>query len=181
MVHAAPADDSTQMLPLLHVYTPAQFDSASKAEAAQRAARDTTQRQRAVPPARAPAVPTPAGARPGAPPPPLGAPSAQRRDSSRAMKMLARRPAPTDNRILRLASPLAPGSRYIVTVRGIRGLAGTVGLERGVPLVVPVPRPSRGGADTLRPRQPSDTLPGRADTAHAVPRPDTLGSPVKPR
>ena len=180
MVHVAPADDSTRTLPLLHVYTPAHFDSVSKAEAAARAARDTSQRQ-PTPPARAQAAPV---ARPGAgrvaPPAPLGAPAAQRRDTSRAMKMLARRPAPTDNRVIRLASPLAPGSRYAVTVQGIRGLAGAVGHGR-VQLSVPVPRPTRGVTDTLRPRQPGDTLPGRADTARALPRPDTLGSPVKPR
>jgi len=179
MVHVAPADDSTRTLPLLHVYTPAHFDSVSKAEAADRAARDTSQRQQPAPPARAPAAPA---ARPGAgrvaPPAPLGAPAAQRPDTSRAMKMLARRPAPTDNRVIRLASPLAPGSRYVVTGQDIRGLAGAVGHGR-VQVSVPVPRPSRSAADTLQPRQRGDTLPGRADTAHAVPRPDTLGSPVK--
>jgi hypothetical protein len=181
MVRVSPAEDSTQALPLLHVFTPAQFDSAGKAEAAERAARDTTQRQRAAPPVRLPAAPAPAaGARPGAPPPPLGAPAAQRRDSTRAMKMLARRPAPTDNRILRMASPLVPGSRYVVTVEGIRGLAGAIGGARSIPLVVPVLRPRRGAADTLPPKARGDTLPpGRPDSARA--RPDTLDSPAKPR
>jgi hypothetical protein len=191
MVQVAPADDSTRALPLLHVYTPAEFDSVSKAEAAAHTPRDTTQRQGAAPPdtapprraapsAGAPAAPAPAG-RAGRPAP-LAAPGAQRRDTSRAMKMLARRPAPTDNRVVRLASPLTPGSRYVVRVRNIRGLAGAVGPPRQVPLVVPVPRPARGAADTLRRRPPADTLPpGPADSARATPRPDTIPPRVKPR
>jgi hypothetical protein len=186
MVRVAPADDSTRALPLRQVYTPSQFDSVSKAEAEERTAQDTAQRRRAAPPdttrpqRAAPPAGAPAAGR-GARPAPLAAAGAQPRDTSRATRMLARRPAPTDNRVVRLASALAPGSRYVVTVQDIRGLAGAVGRGR-TQLSVPAPRPARGGADTLPPRPRGDTLPPhRADTARAAPRPDTLRSPAAPR
>jgi hypothetical protein len=152
MVRVAPAADTTQALPLLRVFTPAAFDSARKAEAAARdsitraeaaarAARDTTHRRPAQPAPGAPAAaPAPA------PPPLAPAPGTPPRDSTRAMKMLARRPAPTDTRVLRLAAPLAAGARYVVTVERVLGLAGATGHGRAQ-LAVPVPPPPR--RDTL--------------------------------
>jgi hypothetical protein len=148
---------------------------------------DTT---RARPPADTarPRPPTPApgqrpapGAQPGVRPPPLQLPGAAPqtagqpgrpatpRDSSRAMKMLARRPPPTAVRLVRLAAPVAPGSRYVVWVLGARGLSGPRADARGQ-LSIPVPRPARGA----RPGAASDSLRPPADTsAPRRPPPDT--------
>jgi hypothetical protein len=134
MVSVTPADDSTRLLPLSAVLTPAAFDSVTKAAAAAAAARDTTPRRPAAPGAgardttpRRPAAPgaAPAGVQ-GRPArgaqPPLGTPSAPKPDTTVAARMLARRPPPTDNRIVRLATPLQAGSRYQVSFKGWRGL-----------------------------------------------------------
>ena len=193
MVRVSPASDSSQTVPLLRVYTTAAFDTVIKAEAAARtaaqaakdsaaraaAARDTTHR----PPAAAPAA---AGAaRRTVPPPPLGEPrrdtaTAARRDTSRAMKMLARRPAPTDTRVIRLAEPLEPGTRYIVWTDGVVGLTGVTGRGR-TSFTVPRPPPPKPAADSLRNRARVDTTAGRPaaapaapDSARAPARPDTL-------
>jgi len=115
------------------------------------------------PPPLAPATATP-GARA-----PAGAAQTPR-DSSLAMKMLARRPSPSAVRLVRLAAPLPTGARYAVTVLGVRGLSGPPADARGQ-ISVAVPRlraqTGRAGArgDTLRNR--GDTLSARADTLRA--------------
>lgn len=133
-VTVAPAEDSTAKVTVLGVLTQAALDSLqarsrheadSLAAAAAAARRDTTAREGAQAPARGvpPRVPpAPAAAR-GAPRP--GAAGARSPlDSTRAQKMLARRPAPSDTRFLRLAAPLDPDTRYVVIVEGVRGLTG---------------------------------------------------------
>jgi hypothetical protein len=70
--------------------------------------------------------------------------------------MLARRPAPSDARVLRLAAPLTPGERYIIFVEGVRSLAGVAGSARGQ-LLVP------------RPRAPADSAAARRDTSAVRP------------
>jgi hypothetical protein len=189
MVHVAPADDSTRTLPLLHIYTAAEFDSVTKAEAAERAARDTAQRAAPRDTTRErPAAPVdtamrrrggrPAGAAVG------------ERITGAATKMLERRPAPTDNRIVRLASPLTPGSRYVVTAQDVRGLAGAVGPARAMPIRVPAPRPTRPAADTLpartrgdtlAPRQPRDTTPSTGAHTAGAARRSAVRAPLDPR
>jgi hypothetical protein len=157
-------------------------------------ARPPSDSVRAGPPAPAPgqappqAVRSPrAGARPAVRPPPLAVPGAAApgrpggpaapRDSSRAMKMLARHPPPTAVRLVRLESPLAPGSRYIVWVSGARGLSGPSGDARGQ-ISVPVERaPVRGARNP----NAADSLRARADTSAPRPlAPDTTrpGAPV---
>ncbi len=125
--------------------------------------------------------PPPLGIRGAAPPAPgPGGRSASPRDSSRAMKMLVRRPPPSTARLVRLAEPLVPGSRYVVKVLGVRGLSGPPADVRGQ-FPVPVPKPpsrserTRAAGDTLHPA--ADTLHPAADTTR--PRPpvsDTAAS-----
>ena len=190
MVTVTPMSDSTAPLPLLRVWTPAAFDSVSKAEAAARAAeraakdsaaraqaaaRDTTHR-RAAPVG----PPRPAGA-----PPPLGPgtrrdTTAARRDTSNAAKLLAKRPAPSDTRVVRLGAPLEPGTRYLVLTRGVIGLTGVAGRGRTT-FSAPKPpprRPAPGTADSLS-RVRGDTAVARPDTVTVRPdtaaaRPDTV-------
>jgi methionine-rich copper-binding protein CopC len=175
MLHVAPADDTTHTLPVSQILTPAAYDSVAKAAAAARLARDTAEH----PPAAAPAPPraAPGAIRPArgarAAPPPL--PPAQRPESTEAMKMLARRPAPTDGRVVRLATPLEPGRRYVVTTAGVLGLTGVAGHGR-VQLVVPRPRPARTTADTSR---AADTT--RADTSRAADTSRTRAPPDSAR
>ncbi len=47
-------------------------------------------------------------------------------DSTRAERMIARRPPPTDVRFVRLAAPLAADTRYVIYVRGARSLSGNL-------------------------------------------------------
>jgi hypothetical protein len=195
MLRVSQLTDSTRTVPLLRVYTTAAFDTVVKAEAAARAAaqaakdsaaraaaaaRDTTHRRPAAAPAPA------AAARRAAPPPPLGEPrrdtmTAARRDTSRATRMLARRPAPSDTRVVRLAEPLVPGARYIIWSDGVVGLTGVVGRGR-TSFTVPRPPPPKPAADSLHPRTQVDSAGVRpagapaADSARARSRADTLRS-----
>ena len=189
MVHVAPAADSTQTLKVTNVYTPAAFDSANKAAAAAAAARDTTRRRQAAAPAQppaAPAGPRQAGRRPGAP-----GPAGPRADTARAMHLLAVRPAPTDRRMIRLAAPLTPSSRYLVTVAGVRGLTAVVGPVSHASMTAPKPPPPRNPAkpdtsaahrDTTAAHRDStaahrDTTPPAAPPGSQPPRPDSTPAP----
>jgi hypothetical protein len=189
----AAAADSTTSLGVLHVWTQAQLDSARAAAQAVRAAADSARARqradslRAHPPAdSARARPRPPGqaAAPPAPvtaPPPLpaqqgAAPSPARpgqparpADSTRAMRMLARRPPPTAVRVVGLAAPLTAGSRYVVKVSGVRDLSLVQADVRGQ-LAVPVPRPP---ARPARGRAPADSLRTPADTTRRAPPPPT--------
>jgi hypothetical protein len=101
-----------------------------------------------------------------------------RADTTRAMRMLIRRPAPTDTRIVRLTDPLPPGTRYVVFTTGFRGLTGIEGHGRGA-LLVPKPAPRRAGADSLRTGARPDTL-HRAPADTLRPPPDSA-PPAPPR
>jgi len=183
-VHLATADDSTTYLALAGVLTPAGYDSVTKAAAAAAAAadslkraataaaaaRDTTRRQPTAPaPAAPPPVPAAAPSRPrgGAAAPLPGRPT--RSDTTRAMRMLLRRPAPTDVRIVRLAAPLQPGSRYVVTTAGLKGLTGILGHGHAA-LLAPKPAARRAGAagDSLRAGAAADSLRGARAAADSL-------------
>jgi hypothetical protein len=178
-VHVAPAEDTAQRVVVTEVLTPAGYDSLIKAVAA---ARDSAQRRAA------PAGPAaPAAAAPGAPPaaaapmarapapPPLRGRAVARPDTTRAARLLARRPPPTDRRLVRLATPLHPGARYQVDVSGARGLTGVEGHGRASLLVAKAAPPrTTPRADSLQRAGP------RADTLRAVPGADTLRAPARP-
>ena len=196
MVHVSPLADSTQTVALAAVLTTTTYDSAAKAETAARAAaqaakdsaaraaaaaRDTT--HRAAP------TPQPAAARPPVRPPPLGAapggatPPATRHDTSRAMRLLAQHPAPSDTRVLRFAAPLEPGTRYAVMTSNVVGLTGVRSTQGRTTFSVPRPRPTRPASDSTR-RAPADTAAARRaqpDTAAARRDSAPPPLPVKPR
>ena len=195
-VRFAAAADSTAPLGVLHVWTQSQSDSARAVAQALRAAADSARGRPAAAPgqAPAPAAPRAEAARRQAPPsgPPGAAPQrpgqpVRPADSTRAMKMLARRPPPTPVRLLALTAPVAKGTRYILKVTGVQGLSGPAADVRGQ-LSVPLPRqparPARGraGADSLR--APTDSA--RAAAAQTLPA-DTVRraapppSPTPPR
>jgi hypothetical protein len=56
--------------------------------------------------------------------------------------MIARRPQPDDTRLIRLLAPLDPEQRYVLFIRGVRGLTG-VSADRANPLRVGTPQPRR--------------------------------------
>jgi len=192
MVHVSPLADTTRDVPLRTVFTAAAYDSISKVEAAARtaaqaakdsaaraaaAARDTTHRGAAP-------APQPTAARPPVPPPPLGAAPPRdtlppvRRDTSRAIKMLARRPAPSDTRVVRFAAALEPGARYAITTEKVVGLTGVTAPLRGrTTFTAPRLPPTRPTADSLR-RARADTTPvGRRPTPGAAPAPPAGSRP----
>ena len=104
----------------------------------------------------------PAAARPPVRPPPLGAGPrgetlpATRHDTSRATRMLAAHPAPSDTRVVRFAAPLEPGTRYAITTEKVVGLTGVTSATPGrTTFTVPRPRPTRPApADTTPPPLP---------------------------
>lgn len=136
------------------VLTPAAFDSllarARAADSAQRAAADTTPppatprpdtaaqppppTRRAPPPGR-PAFPQPGLIRGAAPPPTAEG------DTAAFRALLRQRPAPADRVVLRMVTPLAPGAKYVVRVRGARNLNGATADGQAI-ISVPVPRPA---------------------------------------
>lgn len=165
MVQVSPATDTTARLRVLLVATPAGLDSLRAREAAARQAADTSARR---PPPPIPTPPAPAPDQPGAP----GAPPTGRavvRDTTPAMRLLERRPAPSDIRLLRMAEPLTADARYVIAVDGAQSLSGITGSAL-VQLSVPRRRetPARGR------RAPADTTRPAADTAGA--RRDTIRS-----
>jgi len=127
MVTVTPQEDSTTLLPVAGVYTQRGLDSVRAREAP---ARDTTRAAAAAPSDTAAAPVARAGPRrPVARA--TGEAPAPRRDSTRVMHMLARRPPPTDTRFVRLGAPLVPGARYAIVVDGARSLSGIAGAARG--------------------------------------------------
>jgi hypothetical protein len=182
----APEEDTTAYHAVAGVFTPRQLElrrqrEDSLREAARRAA-DTT----AADPARAGDTPAPARPAPAAPlramrpaplpaQPPRPAPGAgaggradQRagqqppRDSTLAMRMLARRPPPSDSRLVLLAEPLEPERRYVILIARVRSLNGVEGPVRSQ-LRVPAPRAPVARPDTAapaaRPAQPDSAPP----------------------
>ena len=172
------AEDTTTKLPVAGIYTQPGLDSLrAAADSARRAAArdtthadttraDTSRARRPLPPRPAlplgVAVPGPGAARP-----PL--------DSSRALKMLARRRPPTDVRIVKLDTPLAIGVRYVIRLDSVRGLTGAYAHSRGQihiaarrpsPIVGSAPgaRDTTAGRDTTRITHPDST---RTDSTRA--------------
>jgi hypothetical protein len=188
-VRVAPLSDTTASLPLAGVYTPKQLDSLN---AAQRAARDSASaaaRQAAQDSAEAARRADTSAARRNAPaaqrpaPAALPAPAAPGRitpgaraplDSTRAEKMLARRPPPSDVRLVRLQAPLEVEARYVVYVTSATSLTGHVGNPRPVQYRVPRPPPpppsrARPAGDSVRADSAArDTTRARRDTIPAV-------------
>ncbi len=151
LVTIAPEDDSTARVPLAGVYTARELEALrARQDSARAAARrdsaradtaraeparvDTAAAAAARRPPLAQRPPPPGVLRPGGPPPVAG------RDSSRADRMLARRPPPSDVRLVRLEQPLEFERRYVVIVEGARSLNGVTGRARGQ-LRLPRPRP----------------------------------------
>ncbi|HEY2806213.1 MAG TPA: carboxypeptidase-like regulatory domain-containing protein, partial [Gemmatimonadales bacterium] len=94
-------------------------------------------------------------------------------DSTRAEKMLARHPAPSDNRLLILAAPLVVDTRYLVYVQGARSLSGNAGNGRNT---LKVPKPTAPPAS----RRDSTQL-RRDSTARDTTARDTTKTPPTPR
>jgi len=178
MIRVATQADSTTALELVGVFTPKALDAlrthaadsaaAAKAEADSiAAAADTT---------RPPPV---AAARPTAPAPSRGAVSTGRTggrtraplDSTRAERMIARRPAPSDIRIVVLSAPLLPDTRYLVRVTGARSLSGN---ESDAPGQVRTPKRRR---PTERPNASHDST----GTDSTVTARDSAPPAVRPR
>lgn len=192
-VRVAPAADSTAPLPLVGVFVPAAFDSARRAAAAlqdslRRAAQADSLRREAradslrgvKPPAAAPvAAPRPLRPSPLAPPGAGGARPGT--DTTAAQRMLIRRPAPSDTRVVVLAAPLQPGSRYLVRVAGVRSISGVSG-SSGATLPVPKPTPpaARPRADSTR-APASAPAPATPDTSRAASPPSPRGGPPRTR
>ncbi|MFI5208663.1 MAG: Ig-like domain-containing protein, partial [Gemmatimonadales bacterium] len=199
-VKVAPLADSTASLPLVGIYTPKQLDSLNAALRAVRAARDSaaaaarqdslaaarradTSAARRNPPSSAlrptPVAP-PAQIAPGRITPAARSPL----DSTRAEKMLARRPPPSDTRLVRLVTPLEIETRYVIHVFGVTSLTRHHANVRAQyrPPRPPPPPPSRARSatdsthadstarDTARVRR--YTIPAPRDTTR--PRRDTL-------
>jgi len=206
MVHVSPLADSTQTVALVTVLTTAAYDSVSKAETAARvaaqAARDSASRAAAAArdtTGRAPPAPQPAAPRPPVRPPPLGAGPrgetlpATRHDTSRATRMLAAHPAPSDTRVVRFAAPLEPGTRYAITTEKVVGLTGVTSATPGrTTFTVPRPRPTRPAPDARGPTAGTavappagsrrDTSATAADSTHRAPADTTPAPlPVKPQ
>jgi hypothetical protein len=198
MVSVATLEDSTTHLPLLGVFTPKALEALQKHEAdsiaaaaaradSLAAATDTTRRptaDSARPAVRAPARGAPAPVRPAtgpvrpaAAPVRPAAPGARAPlDSTRAERMVARRPAPTDIRIVRLAAPLIPDTRYVIHVTGARSLTGNESNPRGQ---VRAPRP-RAAPRAARPRAPSDSAAAADSTRPVADSTAPAGRPIRP-
>ncbi len=161
--------DSTP-LPVLRVMTAAEFDSISKgertgkADSIQKAKADSAQKAKAdsagKPPARADSARAPgpgAGARiPGAP---LGGPGQRP-----AVKLS--RPPLTDRLVVRLGTPVTPGTHYLVEAHDVKNVTGILGSPKAGFEVPKRPKPTLAdSARMLRTR--IDSAMARADTTFA--------------
>lgn len=162
MVQVMPAEDTTQRLRVLLVASQRTLDSLRALEAAARAPADTSHPRQPPPPPPPIGAPS-APAVPGAPGAPAAPGQGAARDTSEAMRMLARRPAPTDTRLIRLAEPLTPESRYTIVVEGARSLSGIATTARAQ---LSVPRPRREAPAGRR--APGDTTRPAADSTRSV-------------
>jgi hypothetical protein len=127
-------------------------------------ARDSTRRDRALPP-RLPRPPRDSGA-PGKPPAPAPGAQAPRpgqaaRVDSLADSILATRPKLFDKLVLRVDSAFVPEARYAVEIQGIRSAAGVAGTAR-TGFVIPK-KETPAPADSLQ--APADSLRAPADSA----------------
>jgi len=142
----------TTPVPVQAVLAQAQYDSlqakARSAADSVKRARDTTARkdtaaQRAPPLPPGGVGPVPRPPRPQRPPRrPAGRDTAAAPvDTSRVRELLKLRPVPVERIVVQTATPLAPGSKYLVRVRGAKSLSGAAADAQGV-LAVPVPKPA---------------------------------------
>jgi hypothetical protein len=183
----ATLNDSTTPLPITGVFTQKGLDSArTLADSLSRMAADST--RRAADTTRTAAD----SARPARPARPdttrrapadtsRGAQPAMRRgraplDSTRADRMLARHPAPTDVRIVRLATPMIPDTRYVIFVTGARSLSRVPHDSRGQ-VRAPKPRPAAAGGHPASPPRPDSTA--RDTTTTPVPADTTRPAPPR--
>jgi hypothetical protein len=105
-------------------------------------------------------APPPTAGRPGGRAVGPGAPNAPApADTSLARRLLKQRPVPSDKIVVRLGTPLKPGSKYLARVRGASNLNGAKADGHTV-LAVPVPKPAP--KDTTK--TPRDTTRVRKDT-----------------
>jgi len=159
-VHVFLLPDTTPV-PVVGVYAAAAYDSARARERAlQDSLKHAADTSHHAPPVdttkRAPPPTGRPGGRAGGP----GAPNAPApADTSLARRLLKQRPVPSDKIVVRLGTPLKPGSKYLATVRGARNLNGAKADGHTV-LAVPVPKPAP--KDTTK--TPRDTTRARKDT-----------------
>ncbi len=149
------------------VWSTAAYDSVRSEEEARRAAADTGRAEAPdtiLAPDTLPPRP-PRAERPGREPPTPGTEVTQdttAADTSRAVRLLAQRPALSDAWIVRLADPMTPGGRYLfgATATGIAGAAA----ESKLPVAVPEPRQEA---------EPSDSAAAAADSLQRAIPPDS--------
>jgi hypothetical protein len=113
-------------------------------------------------------APEPAKARPPRVVGDTSRPSAAR---AQVDSILKTRPALYDRLVLRVVEPLVPESRYLIEIRGLRSVAGTIGDTKGV-LAVPKPR--------ALPPPPSDSAAAAADSTGQVTDSSATPPPAKP-
>ena len=151
----------TTPVPVKTVLAQADYDSIrAKAQAAAdslQRARDTTARKDTTArraPAGAPTPPARPPSRPRLPAPPSRAPAGRDTtatpvDTARIRQLLKQRPVPADRIVVQTATPLAPGAKYLVRVRGATNLNGATADAQGV-LAVPTPKPAARDAGSAR-------------------------------
>jgi len=93
-----------------------------------------------------------------------GAPAAARDtaaslDSSEVRLLLAQRPAPFDQVVLRFPRPLTPETRYVIRVRSAVNLSGAAGDGQVVLLTPKPPEPAKTDSTRNAPRPPRTTPP----------------------
>jgi hypothetical protein len=137
------------------VWSTAAYDSVRSEEEARRAAADTGR-------AEAPDTILAPDTLPPRPPRAEVTQDTTAADTSRAVRLLAQRPALSDAWIVRLADPMTPGGRYLfgATATGIAGAAA----ESKLPVAVPEPRQEA---------EPSDSAAAAADSLQRAIPPDS--------
>jgi hypothetical protein len=148
LVHLFALPDTTPVA-LSAVWDAVTFDSL---RAREQAAADSARRARGdtaavVQPPRREAFP----GRRGVPAPPDTARGLPQRaaDTSRVRKLLAQRPVPVDRLVIRATRGLAPDSRYLLRVTGLRGLTGASDSSQQIFLT---PKPAAADSVPRRPR-----------------------------
>jgi hypothetical protein len=165
-ITVAPDADSTAKVEVVGFLTQVGLDSliARERRAADSAAARADTAAHAALPAHARPGATPTPARAGQPTPRPASAARPPLDSTRAQKMLARRPPPSDTRFLRLAQPLTPDAHYLVILEGLESLTGARATARSG---IRGPRPREAAAPATRRDSTTqrDSLPRRDSTA----------------
>lgn len=194
------ATADSQTVPIAAVLTAATADSLAKLEAARKA--DSLAKADTSAAARRD---TTSGARPGAPSPrPPGGPPAQAvapamadttppsaprgrpgADSAKAPPPKPSRPSPISDLVLKLESPLVPGTRYAITSLKVAGILGAF-RENQRAFITAVKRDTSAAADSARRgqgarRRPPAAAPAAAPAAKPAPgAPPATGTPATP-